>query len=496
MDERRALSPDLVLDLGNKGILGMAAIDRADGGLTFDQQLKIEEQLAAIDITLAAFVGVNNALGIVPIRKFGTEWQRRHLPELAAGRVLAAFAFTEPGAGSDPRGMESRAVRQADGGWLLSGTKWLIGTGKWAGLIVVLANAFDGNKALGATAFLVPNDLEGVVQGEETLTLGLRAMVQNHIDFENVLLPSDAVLGAVGGGFDVANEAMQLGRIGIGAIALGALKRCLQIAVRYTERRQIGDGRLIDRALVQEQLLENACRVSLIEHAVRACGTALDTDGTVPVAFSMALKIIASESTWNTVDRTMQLLGGRGYDEANGVAQMLRDARVLRIFEGPTETLATYVGALALFKTRHFAADLQSFLSEPELPTATTGIIHLFKEAIARLPASGKSRRIERLSFELGDVLSWHLLAETLKRRVPDPLDAVRVWTDRIIREKHVRADRLLKAPVPEHHSPIWHLLVQEIETDFGLGPAFKAYERQGTDALLRPVIPPAVGLR
>lgn len=488
MDERRALAPDLVLDLGNQGILGMAALDPANGGLSFDQQLRIEEQLGAIDITVAAFVGVNNALGITPIRKFGTHSQRCHLPDLAAGRKLAAFAFTEPGAGSDPRRMEARAARQPDGRWLLSGTKSYIGTAKWAGLIVVLANAFDGDRALGATAFLIATDLEGVVQGEETQTLGLRAMVQNHIHFENAALPSDAVLGVVGGGFDVANEAMQLGRVGIGAIALGALKRCFQIAFRYAERRQIGDSRLLDRHLVQEQLLENAYRITLVEHAVRACGAALDANGIIPPALSMALKMIASECAWSTVDRTLQILGGRGYDEANGVAQMLRDARVLRIFEGPTETLATYIGALALFKTRNLAAELQLFLAKPEMPKSVTSTIAMFKDAITLLPAAGKSRAIERLSFELGDILSWLLLAALLERNVPDPLDPARVWTDGIIREKRMRAITLIKAPVPENIPLLCRQLAEVIEAECGPGPAFRAYERHGTDELLRPM--------
>ncbi|OON62274.1 hypothetical protein B0920_01975 [Massilia sp. KIM] len=346
MDERRSLAPHLLLDFGNRGLLGLQ-VPKAFGGraLATPDLLRVMEQLAALDLTVATVVGVHNGLGLRPLLRYGTEALRAHaLPDLAAGRQLAAFALTEPAAGANPLAMRTRAQR-VEGGWRLNGEKHLIGLASWAGWITVLARAVgaDGG-ALGTVALLVPEDAPGLRQGPEALTMGMRAMVQNALRFEDMFVPDAQVLGHPGAGMEVARDAMAFARLGIGALCIGAMKRCAQLMLRYAGRREVAGGLLAENPETLARLDELSCAVAALEALVRAI-SAHDKGGELPQEACMACKCVASELLWETADALMQMLGGRGYLEPNLAPQILRDARVLRILEGPTEALYAHLGA-------------------------------------------------------------------------------------------------------------------------------------------------------
>lgn len=346
MDERRAMPPHVLLDVGNQGLLGLQAPSTLGGcGLATTDLLRVMEQLAAIDLSLATTVGVHNGLGLRPLLRFGPDALRaRVAPGLAAGRQLAAFALTEPAAGANPLAMRTRALR-VDGGWRLSGEKHLIGLAGWAGWITVLARAVaEDGAALGTVALLVPEDATGLRQEAEALTMGMRAMVQNALRFEDVFVPDDQVLGRPGSGMDVARDAMAFARLGIGALCVGAMKRCAQLMLRYAVRREVAGGRLADNPVTLARLDELSCAIVALESLVQAIG-ARDTGEALPQEACMACKCVASELLWEASDRLMQLLGGRGYLEPNLAPQLLRDARVMRILEGPTEALYAHLGA-------------------------------------------------------------------------------------------------------------------------------------------------------
>ncbi|MBQ5962539.1 AMP-binding protein [Massilia sp. ZL223] len=346
MDERRAMPPHVLLDFGNQGLLGLQAPPSLGGrGLATTDLLRVMEQLAAIDLTLATTVGVHNGLGLRPLLRFGPDALRARLaPGLAAGRQLAAFALTEPAAGANPLAMRTRALRVA-GGWRLSGEKHLIGLAGWAGWITVLARAVaEDGAALGTVALLVPEDAPGLRQEAEALTMGMRAMVQNALRFEDVFVPDAQVLGRPGSGMEVARDAMAFARLGIGALCVGAMKRCAQLMLRYAVRRDVAGGRLADNPVTLARLDELSCAIAALESLVQAIG-ALDAGGALPQEACMACKCVASELLWEAADRLMQLLGGRGYLEPNLAPQLLRDARVMRILEGPTEALYAHLAA-------------------------------------------------------------------------------------------------------------------------------------------------------
>ena len=353
MDERRAIAPHVLLDFGNQGLLGMQVPEVYRGlALGHADTMQLLQQMGAIDTTLALFVGLNNILGIGPILKYGTsELKAELLPQLATGRELAAFALTEPTAGSNPRSIQSKAVPAPRGSSyslasLISGTKTWSGSAAWAGVINVFAQHYliDGTLA-GISGFVVRKGAPGLRQGPEALTMGMRSMVQNTVYLDQVPVESSHLLGRVGEGMAVAQDAMMYGRLAIAAASVGGMKRCVQLMVRYSSRRSVSTGRLLNNPVTLTRLSDITMAVTAVETLVNQIAQRLDQRESVPVEAYTACKISAPELFWQAADTLVQTLGGRGYIETNIAPQILRDARVLRIFEGPTETLEMFLGA-------------------------------------------------------------------------------------------------------------------------------------------------------
>jgi acyl-CoA synthetase (AMP-forming)/AMP-acid ligase II/alkylation response protein AidB-like acyl-CoA dehydrogenase/acyl carrier protein len=421
IDERRTIPPYVVLDLGNQGFFGLQA-PREYGGraLSTIDLMRVLEQLAAVDLTLATMVGVHNGLGLRPLLRFGpAALQRRLLPQLASGRQLAAYAQTEPQAGSNPLAMQTRAVR-ADGGWEVSGHKHLIGLGAWAGMLTVLARAVDaGGAPLGAIALLVPEDAAGLVQGPEALTMGMRGMVQNTVLLERVFVPDEQVLLAPGEGMEVARDAMGFARLGIGALCVGAMKRCAQLMARYAARREIGTGRLADNPVTLSCLHELTCAIHALEALVRAVAAALDAQAALPQEASLACKVLASELLWQSADRLVQLLGGRGYLENNIAPQLLRDARALRILEGPSETLTMHLGAGAALPDNAVERFIAGTLGRPLLAAELAAALG---EGRAGAAGTADAAAMQWLDYRRGELCAWALLlGATEQRAMLDP---------------------------------------------------------------------------
>lgn len=363
MDRRQSLSPGLVLDFGNRGLLGMEVAEECGGlGLCRSEAMRVLEQLAAVDLTVGLFVGLSNALGIRPIQRFGhDETRRRWLRSLASGRELGAFALTEPGAGSNPKAMVSTARADGAGGYTISGVKQWIGNAAWAGAINVFAKTYaaDGT-SLGVTGFVVDRSLPGVTIGPEAPTLGMRATAQARVALDDVRVSSRDVLGEVGQGLEVAEDAILDGRLGIGAACAGAMKRCAQLMARYAARREVGTGLLIRNPVAADAIADVTLAVRAIETLYRRIAESLDGGAAVPPAVFAACKVAGSEELWRAADRLVQMLGGRGYIETNVAPQLLRDSRVLRIFEGPTDALVMHVGSVLV----HAPDPLEEFLAQ------------------------------------------------------------------------------------------------------------------------------------
>lgn len=360
-DERRCVPPYVVLDFGNHGILGMQIPEQYGGlALRHGDFLKVLEQLAAIDLSLASLVFIHNANGVRPILGYATAQVRAELlPILAQGRQLSAFALTEPAAGSNLPGIQTRAEPDPAGLWRLHGVKRWNGSG-WAGIISVFARQIDANGRLGhLTGFVVRQGQAGLHVGPESLTMGVRSIMQNTLMLDGVAVTADHVLGEVGKGMDVADEALLVARLCMAAVSLGAMKRCAQLMLRYADRRLVSTGRLLDSPMTLSVLAELTIKITAVQALVDRLAGLLD-DGVYPAQEAcMIAKIVASDALWQAADNLVETLGGRGYMENNIAPQIMRDCRMLRIGEGTNELMTLTLGRRVLHsqELRQFIAD-------------------------------------------------------------------------------------------------------------------------------------------
>jgi alkylation response protein AidB-like acyl-CoA dehydrogenase/acyl carrier protein len=366
IDERRSFPPYLVLDLGNRGILGMLA-ERRFGGLGFGHvdASAILEQLGAIDTTIAFFVILNNYLGIRPIARHALpEIRDELLPLLSRGRELAAFALAEPGAGSNPRAMESRAENAGADQWRLYGTKQWVGSAQWASVLNVFVRE-GSTHAVGG--HIVRQGAAGLRMGPAAPTMGLRGMIQNTVFLEGVRTSRRDRLGAEGKGMEVAQDALSFTRLALGALCVGALRRCAQIALRYAERRQISTGSLLANPTTLAKLGRMTAASYALDRLIYRLAAAADAGGDVPVEGLAACKVAGPELLWSATDDVMQLVGGRAYMESTPIPQLMRDARIFRIFDSPTETLEAFLGARLMGNSSSLARLMAETLATPQL---------------------------------------------------------------------------------------------------------------------------------
>ncbi|MFO1045731.1 MAG: aminotransferase class I/II-fold pyridoxal phosphate-dependent enzyme [Planctomycetaceae bacterium] len=404
MDERRSVPPYVILDFGNHGLFGLQVSESLGGlGLSTSDALRVMEQLGAIDPTLALMVGIHNGLGLRPIQNFGSPTlQRKLLPTLAAGRQLASFAITEPEAGSNPNAIQATAHR-VSGGWRVNAHKQWIGLGSWSGCITVFARSYDAQGLPGGIVALnVPDRTTGLRHGPESLTMGARAIVQNSVHLDEAFVPDAMTLGQPGEGMAVAQDAMMFCRVGLAAVSVGGMKRCAQLMLRYSERRSVATGRLVDNPVTITRLEHLCAAIDATQALTNAIAGWIDAGREVPQEAYIACKKLF----WQAADHLMQLLGGRGYVETNIAPQLLRDARLLRIFEGPTETLLMYLGANVLLRgesiTRMLAEDLQ-------FPAAASALQAAVQQLSNNFSSSTPGAK-QWLQFQVGELATAAML--------------------------------------------------------------------------------------
>jgi 7-keto-8-aminopelargonate synthetase-like enzyme/alkylation response protein AidB-like acyl-CoA dehydrogenase/acyl carrier protein len=397
-DERRSIQPNVLLDFGDRGLFGLVvAASKGGFGASHAEAALIMQQLAAIDTSLAAMVGIHNALGLTILNNF----DRVDIRPFAEGRKILALAVSEKGAGSNPRAIETTARRHANG-WTLSGQKSWIGLAGWAAALIVLAREYDGDKELGLRCFFVPTNQTGVCIGDEAMTMGVRAIVQNEITFTDVKIAPEAALGEAGTGFATIRKAFQMGRLFIGAASIGTMKRCFQQAAHFASNRVISGRKLIQFPVTRQHLFTIDKHIDVSEALVRVALTNADDvrHSKNDMLFGI-IKTLIPELAWLAADRAMQMLGARGYVESNGIAQILRDTRLFRIFEGPTETLEAFIGAAVNASSE----DLQSAFAEhykaPEL------LVTISEAVRAANKAATDAGETEIISAQAGRAVAW-----------------------------------------------------------------------------------------
>jgi alkylation response protein AidB-like acyl-CoA dehydrogenase len=342
-DRSERMDPGIVAKLGDVGFLG-CALPEAHGGMGLDtvSYCLVMEELGRADSSVRGIVSVNNGLAGKTIAAWGTEAQRAEwLPQMCSGEALGCYALTEPGSGSDPASLVTRADR--DGGdWVLNGSKIFITLGSWAGVALVFART-GGEGPRGITCFLVPTSSEGFSAVKIDGKLGLRAQDTAELFLDGVRVPDSARLGDEGTGFKVAMSALDNGRISLAAGSGGIAQGCVDTSVAYAaERRQFGKP-IAAFQLVQELLADMAVETEAARMLAWRAAFLADSGRPYTLAASQA-KYYASEVAVRAANAAVQVHGGYGYIDEFPVQKYLRDARVSTLYEGTSQIQKLLIG--------------------------------------------------------------------------------------------------------------------------------------------------------
>jgi hypothetical protein len=342
-DRSERMDEGIVAKLADVGFLGCALPEEYGGmGLDTVSYCLVMEELGRADSSVRGIVSVNNGLAGKTIAKWGTaEQQAEWLPRVCSGEALGCYGLTEPGSGSDPASLVTRADRDGDG-WVLNGSKIFITLGSWAGVALVFARS-GGEGARGITCFLVPTASEGFSAVKIDGKLGLRAQDTAEIFLDGVRVPDSARLGDEGAGFKVAMSALDNGRISLAAGSVGIAQGCVDASVAYAaERRQFGKP-IAAFQLVQELIADMAVETEAARMLAWRAAHLADTGRPYTLAASQA-KYYASEVAVRAANAAVQVHGGYGYVDEFPVQKYLRDARVSTLYEGTSQIQKLLIG--------------------------------------------------------------------------------------------------------------------------------------------------------
>ncbi|MFI8326016.1 acyl-CoA dehydrogenase family protein [Streptomyces sp. NPDC085529] len=343
-DRAEEVDRGIVKKLGAVGFLGLT-IPEEYGGSGGDHlsYCLVTEELGRGDSSVRGIVSVSLGLVAKTIASWGSEEQKRAwLPRLASGDALGCFGLTEPGTGSDAGNLSTRAVR--DGGdYVIDGAKMFITNGTWADVVLLFARTGDAPGHRGVSAFLVPTDTPGLTRRTIHGKLGLRGQATAELALEGVRVPASAMLGPEGKGFSVAMSALAKGRMSVAAGCVGIARAALDAAVQYAgEREQFGRP-IASYQLVQELLSDIAVDVDAARLLTWRVADLVDRGEEFATAASQA-KLFASEAAVRSASNALQVFGGYGYIDEYPVGKLLRDARVMTLYEGTSQIQKLIIG--------------------------------------------------------------------------------------------------------------------------------------------------------
>jgi alkylation response protein AidB-like acyl-CoA dehydrogenase len=337
IDHAAEFPKDLVEKAAQLGLLGILVPDQFGGaGLDHVSFAIFIEEIARFCASTAVILDVHGSVGSEPIVLFGSEDQKkRWLPALAGGEKLAAFALTEPEAGSDAAHLKTSASRR-NGNYVLNGTKTFITNAGQAGLYVVLAATQPGRGAEGITAFVIAGDNPGLKVGPPFKKMGLNGSPIAELQLENAVVPAADRLGEEGQGFKIAMRALDSGRIGISALAVGLAQGALDDALAYArERRQFGKP-IGEFQSIQNKLADMAVKVRAARWMTWTAAARCDAGMPFTKEASMA-KLYATDMAMEVTLEALQVFGGYGYLEEYPMARRVRDAKACQIYEGTNQ---------------------------------------------------------------------------------------------------------------------------------------------------------------
>jgi alkylation response protein AidB-like acyl-CoA dehydrogenase len=423
IDRLADIPPEVISGLAELGVLGMTA-PPVYGGRGFSQlaYTRVMEVIGGHCPSTAVFVNAHHSIGIRALLLFGTEEQRqRWLPDLVAGRKLAAFALTEPEAGSDAANVQTTATPTPDGkGYVLNGEKRYITNGAIAQVLTVMARTPVPNSSeTKVTAFLVTPEMPGFHVVEARMPkCGIRGTTTARLAFHNMVVPVENVLGPIGKGLRVALTVLDFGRTTFGASCTGAAKTCLRAAVAHARKRKQFKQTLSEFELVKKKIAYMAACAFAMEATTAQCAALIDRGFEDYMLETAMLKVWSTEALWQIVNDTLQIHGGQGYFSNEPYERMMRDARINLIGEGANDVLRAFI---AVVGSRAVGEGLLEVLNAAKNPIKGAGRLWRFgKEQLAarfttpevpvKSPSLGtEARRLGQRVRDFGLAVPWVL---------------------------------------------------------------------------------------
>lgn len=406
-DENAVIDENTLEKLWELGAFGIQVPHDYGGlGLNNTQYARLCEIVGANDLGLGITIGAHQSIGFKGILLFGTKEQKeKYLPKVATDMVYAAFALTEPSAGSDAGSIRSRAVKSPDGKYyVLNGSKIWISNGGIAEIMTVFAQTEQIDKKTGekkdkVTAFIVERSFGGVTNGPPEKKMGIKASNTAEVYFEDVKIPIENVLGEEGEGFKVAMNILNNGRFGMGATLAGTMKFCIKKATEHANNRVQFGKKIKEYGVIQQKLAQ----MNMVQYATESMAYTISQNmdnGSQDYHLEAAIsKVFASESAWYVCDEAIQILGGMGFMKAAELERVMRDLRIFRIFEGTNDILRLFV---ALTGIQYAGSHLKELQRAFKNPSANLGLI--FKEASRRAASTVGFGGIDLTPFVVTDL--------------------------------------------------------------------------------------------
>ncbi len=354
--DRQAQIPDEVLKgLADLGVLGMT-VPKEFGGLGMSQRAycKVTDKIAQNCGSTALFINVHQSIGLKALLLFGTDEQRKKwLPDLAKGKKFAAFSLTEPNAGSDANGVETKAVYDPEKKvYRINGLKQWTTNGSIADILTVMAKTevetADGVQER-VTAFLVTPDMPGFIVRDKALDkLGTRGTWTANLAFNDMEVPEENILGPKGGGLKVCLTLLDYGRTTFGAMCTGAARELVRLGVKHSRERYQFKRPLASFPLVKKKISKICSLLYAMDAATYLTAGLIDNDVEDIMLESAILKVFTSDALWEILYEVMQILGGRSFFTDQPYERMMRDARLNMIGEGSNEVLRAFIGVVGM----------------------------------------------------------------------------------------------------------------------------------------------------
>lgn len=355
IDKQSAIPDSVIKGLGKLGILGMS-IPREYGGMGLSQRsyCKVAEAIARRCSSTALFLNAHQSIGLKALLLFGNEEQRKKwLPPLAKGEQIAAFSLTEPNAGSDASGIETEAVYIPEtNSYRINGRKQWTTNGGFANVLTVMAKTLvdtPQGKQKKVTAFLVTPDMQGFKVAVPALEkVGMRGSKTANLEFHDMDVPAENILGPLGGGLKVCLTVLDFGRTTFGATCTGAAKTALEKAIAHAKSRYQFNRPLASFDLVKRKIATMSALVYAMDASTYLTAGLVDAGVEDFMLESAILKVFCSDSLWTVIYETMQIYGGKSFFTDEPLERMMRDARLNMIGEGSNEVMRAFIGVVGM----------------------------------------------------------------------------------------------------------------------------------------------------